>query len=81
MINRIATGWGAGTGRLVTGSLVLIIVAMLASQFVPEWTVEAVQARFSRLPLALQGGTLAICFFFIEHLGPLGVAPFIYFQF
>jgi len=81
VIGRIATGWSGGIGPLVTLPLVLIIGAMLLSQFVPEWTVEAVQARFSRLPLALQGGTLAVCFFLIEHLGPVGVAPFIYFQF
>jgi D-alanyl-lipoteichoic acid acyltransferase DltB (MBOAT superfamily) len=81
VIHQIATGWGNGVGPLVTVSLVLVIGAMVLSQFVPEWTVEAVQARFSRLPLALQGGTLAVCFFLIEHLGPIGVAPFIYFQF
>jgi alginate O-acetyltransferase complex protein AlgI len=81
VIGQIATGWSHGVGPLVTLSLVLVIAAMILSQFVPEWTVEAVQARFSRLPLALQGSSLAVCFFLIEHLGPVGVAPFIYFQF
>ncbi len=81
VIGQIATAWSHGAGPLVTMSVALVIAAMLLSQFVPEWTVEAVQARFSRLPLGLQGGTLAVCFFLIEHLGPIGVAPFIYFQF
>ena len=40
-----------------------------------------VQAPFSTFPLVAQGLTLAGCFFLIDALGPIGVAPFIYFQF
>jgi hypothetical protein len=33
------------------------------------------------MPVVAQGLTLAGCFFVINALGPVGVAPFIYFQF
>ena len=65
----------------MTGLLLFTLVAMLASQFVPEATMQRVQAAFSTFPLAAQGATLAGCFFLIDALGPTGVAPFIYFRF
>ena len=65
----------------MTPLLLLTIVAMLASQFVPEDAMRRIQARFSHFPVVAQGLTLAGCFFVINALGPIGVAPFIYFQF
>jgi D-alanyl-lipoteichoic acid acyltransferase DltB (MBOAT superfamily) len=76
----LLTNWGQPS-PLVSGLLILTLVLMLASQFVPERSVRSLQATFSRLPLAAQGVTLAGCFLLIDALGPTGVAPFIYFQF
>ena len=79
MLQRLFTAWGPAP--LVTPLLLFTIVAMLASQFVPEDAMRQIQARFSRFPVVAQGLTLAGCFFVINALGPIGVAPFIYFQF
>ena len=79
MLQRLFTAWGPAP--LVTPLLLLTIGAMLASQFVPEDTMRRVQATYSRMPVVAQGLTLAGCFFVINALGPVGVAPFIYFQF
>jgi D-alanyl-lipoteichoic acid acyltransferase DltB (MBOAT superfamily) len=70
-----------GVGSLVTPLLVVTILALLASQFVPEGVMENVQVAFSRVPILAQGVALAACFFLIDHLSPAGVQPFIYFQF
>ncbi len=67
--------------ELVTTALVIVIVAMLASQFVRPHVVEAVQARFTQLGAGLQVAALAGALTVIDVLGPDGVAPFIYFQF
>jgi alginate O-acetyltransferase complex protein AlgI len=80
MLSGLFTRWGQPS-PLVTGLLVVTIVAMLASQFVPEATMLRIQTAFSNFPLAAQGVTLAGCFFLIDALGPTGVAPFIYFRF
>lgn len=79
MLGRLLTGWGVGT--LVTPMLVTTIGLMLLAQFVPSTFVDDVQARVSYLPLAVQGVLLAGAFCVIDALGPVGVAPFIYFQF
>jgi D-alanyl-lipoteichoic acid acyltransferase DltB (MBOAT superfamily) len=79
MLQRLFTAWGPAP--LVTPLLLLTIGAMLASQFVPEDMMRRVQATYSRMPVVAQGLTLAGCFFVINALGPVGVAPFIYFQF
>jgi D-alanyl-lipoteichoic acid acyltransferase DltB (MBOAT superfamily) len=79
MLERLFTAWGPAP--LVTPLLLLTIGAMLASQFVPEGTMQRVQATYSRMPVVAQGLTLGACFFVINALGPVGVAPFIYFQF
>jgi alginate O-acetyltransferase complex protein AlgI len=80
MLGGLFTGWGEPS-PLVSGLLIFTIVAMLASQFVPERSMLRIQSAFSTFPLAAQGVTLAGCFFLIDSLGPTGVAPFIYFQF
>lgn len=83
MIGRIVTGWGfdSGAASLVTPGVLAVVVAMLASQFVPDDATNGIVRRFSRLPVVAQGVTLGVAFFAIEHFRPKGVAPFIYFQF
>jgi D-alanyl-lipoteichoic acid acyltransferase DltB (MBOAT superfamily) len=80
MLTGLFTQWGQPS-PLISTLLIVTLALMLASQFVPERSVRAIQATFSALPLAVQGVTLAGCFFLIDALGPIGVAPFIYFQF
>ena len=94
---RAETFTAAGTilGRLVTGWttpaaldpsvpywwLPITIAGALAVQFLPEGTGARLQAGFSRVPAVVQGVALAGALLVIETLGPVGVAPFIYFQF
>jgi len=70
-----------GTSNLVTPLLIVTIVAMVASQFVPPRVPERVTEQFSRLAPVLQIVALAFGVMLINALGPEGVAPFIYFQF
>jgi D-alanyl-lipoteichoic acid acyltransferase DltB (MBOAT superfamily) len=72
-----APGWGP----VVTPMLVFVIIAMIASQFVPAGVVDRAQAAFSQLGPIAQGATLGVGLLLIDALGPVGVAPFIYFQF
>ncbi len=76
---RLLTAWGVG--ELVTPLVVLVIAAMVAAQFVPVQAVERAQVAFSRMAPVAQGAILAVGFLAIDSLGPVGVAPFIYFQF
>ena len=80
MIGRIL-GWAAGPSPLVTTLLVLTIVLMLVSQFVPAPVVDGLQLEFSRLSWVWQGVALGFAIVLVDVLGPEGVAPFIYFQF
>jgi len=61
--------------------VVAIIAGMLAVQFTPRGIGEWSRSGFSRLTPVLQGVALAVAFVGIDTLGPVGVAPFIYFQF
>ncbi|MBK9180498.1 MAG: MBOAT family protein [Acidimicrobiales bacterium] len=79
LLTRLFTAWGPAP--LVTPLLVATIVAMLAAQFVPPRFVLTVQSAYSRFPWAVQGAILGGAFLLIDSLGPVGVAPFIYFQF
>ena len=67
--------------QLVTPLLLAVIGLMLAAQWVPQGSVDALTRRFSYLPLVAQAGALAVGFFLLDVLGPQGVAEFIYFQF
>jgi len=80
MLHQLVTGWGLQT-HLVNPLVLFTIAAMLACQFVPEPTMHQLQIRFSLLPVVGQGVLLAGGFMLIDALGPVGVAPFIYFQF
>jgi D-alanyl-lipoteichoic acid acyltransferase DltB (MBOAT superfamily) len=79
LLSGLVTDWGLGT--LVKPMVLFTISAMVAVQFVPERLVEAGQVAFSRAAPVAQGALLALGFLVIDALGPVGVAPFIYFQF
>jgi D-alanyl-lipoteichoic acid acyltransferase DltB (MBOAT superfamily) len=79
LLTRLFTA--GGPAPLVTPLVLFTIVAMLASQFVNSDTIDILQARFSRLAPSAQGVALASGFAVIDALGPVGVAPFIYFRF
>jgi D-alanyl-lipoteichoic acid acyltransferase DltB (MBOAT superfamily) len=70
-----------GGAALVTPLLIITIVAMLASQFVPPAMPRRVEVAFARLAPILQLSLLAVGLVVINALGPEGIAPFIYFQF
>lgn len=79
ILGRIAAG-GPGTG-LVTWVVLATVALMLVAQFTPGGVAERAQSQFSSLPVAAQGACLALVLLLIDRLGPVGVAPFIYFQF
>ena len=58
-----------------------VVGGMLAVQFAPRRLALEAKAGFSSLAPVLQGALLAVGFVCIDALGPVGVAPFIYFQF
>jgi D-alanyl-lipoteichoic acid acyltransferase DltB (MBOAT superfamily) len=72
---------GSGTDSGVTVLLIVVIVASIASQFVPESIPKRVELWFGRLAPILQIAALGVGLLMIDALGPEGVAPFIYFQF
>jgi hypothetical protein len=80
LLGRVVDGWGQPS-TLVTPLLVLVIVGILAAQFVPSLSVERLQAAFSRQATAVQVGLLAFALLGITTFGPVGVAPFIYYRF
>ena len=58
-----------------------LVFGGFAMQFLPEDSLERVERRFSKLPMAVQGAFAGISIVAIDAMGPDGVAPFIYFQF
>jgi D-alanyl-lipoteichoic acid acyltransferase DltB (MBOAT superfamily) len=70
-----------GATTLVTPLLIVTILAMLASQFVPPEVPRRAEIGFARLAPLVQIGLLAIGLVVVNALGPEGIAPFIYFQF
>jgi alginate O-acetyltransferase complex protein AlgI len=61
--------------------VVATVVGALAAQFVPSRWAAGLQAKFSRLSIWVQSGSVAAALIVIDLLGPAGVAPFIYFRF
>ncbi len=80
VIARLFTGWGASSPNL-TWTLVLLIAAGIAIQYVPRRITGALEVGFSRLGPVLQGLAVAIGLFLIGALGPQGPALFLYFKF
>jgi len=60
---------------------VLAILTGLGLQYIPIKTRARIERRLGDLYWWLQGSIMALCIAFIEYFGPIGVAPFIYFQF
>jgi D-alanyl-lipoteichoic acid acyltransferase DltB (MBOAT superfamily) len=79
VIGRLISGGGGAS--LVTPLLIVTVVAMLASQFVPERVPAEMTERFAQLAPVLQIIILGVGLVLIDALGPEGIAPFIYFQF
>ena len=72
---------GGGSAPLVTPLLIVAVIAMLASQFVPERFPAKVTEQFAQLAPVLQIVVLGAGLVVVDALGPEGIAPFIYFQF
>ncbi|MEL7155926.1 MAG: MBOAT family protein, partial [Actinomycetota bacterium] len=66
---------------LVTVTLVAVVVAAVAFQFVPPATSERLRHGFGRMNPAAQVAVAALTLTVVDAFGPEGVAPFIYFQF
>jgi len=77
LLGRLFSGGGASFGPLV----VPVVVAVVAAQFAPARWWEQLVDRFARWPAPAQALGLAGALTVIDVLGPVGVAPFIYFQF
>jgi alginate O-acetyltransferase complex protein AlgI len=80
LIVRLFDAWGQSS-PLLTGGVVLAIVAGIASQYLPQRFPQLVMARFSRLPVPAQAFVLSFGLLLAHAMGPEGVAPFIYFRF
>ena len=61
--------------------LVLVIAGSIASQYVPANVTGGLQAMFSRMKVWQQSFALSGWLLLTNVLGPVGIAPFIYFQF
>ncbi len=64
-----------------TPFLVTLVVLGFASHFLPEDSLERVEAVFRRVPVTVQGALAGAAVVVIDAFGPEGMAPFIYFQF
>ena len=78
ILGRLFTGFG---GTEVTLLLMVVVVGMIASQFVPRRVPQMAEVYFGRLAPVLQIAALGLGLMLIDALGPEGIAPFIYFQF
>ena len=75
----IVTRWGVG--ELVTPLVLVTIAAGMVGQFVPKQLGDALEYRASKLPPAVLGVGVGLFLVIVNLLGPVGVAPFIYFAF
>jgi alginate O-acetyltransferase complex protein AlgI len=73
--------FGGGDRSAVTLLVLIVVIAAVASQFVPTRIPEKAEVWFGRLAPALQIVALALGLVLVDALGPEGIAPFIYFQF
>ncbi|MEE8602339.1 MBOAT family O-acyltransferase [Euzebya tangerina] len=83
-LGRMVTGWTSAPALdpgVPVWWLVVAIVVPLIAQLTPGDIGERFMALFSRRSALFQGVALAGFLVVVETLGPVGVAPFIYFQF
>ncbi len=80
MLTGIFTRWG-DPAPLVTGGVIVWIVAGIACQYLPARLPLGLMARFSRLPVLGQAVVLGAALMLANAMGPQGVSPFIYFRF
>jgi D-alanyl-lipoteichoic acid acyltransferase DltB (MBOAT superfamily) len=79
---QLFTGSGTvGAVSRVTPLLVVTVLLMLASQFVPDRIPQRLSVLFAQTPPVFQVLCAAVGLSLIGVLGPEGIAPFIYFQF
>ncbi len=78
VLGRVVGHWGVGTPD---PWVILLVGAMLATQFVPAARVEQLRAAWTRLGFLPQAMSLSAVLLTVDVLGPTGIAPFIYFQF
>ncbi|MGH3665427.1 MAG: MBOAT family O-acyltransferase [Egibacteraceae bacterium] len=76
---RLVTAWGPAP--LVTPTILIVILLALAAQYIPRDAGARLQVVFSRVGPVMQGAAMGGALLVIDALGPVGVAPFIYFQF
>ncbi len=84
LLARLVTGWTSAPAldpSVPLWWLPLAIVLPLLAQLTPGDVGDRVMALFSRRGVVFQGLALAALLLVVETLGPVGVAPFIYFQF
>ena len=80
LLGRLVSGWGQPS-PLVTPLLVIVIVGMIAMQYVPPRLVDRGVERFRSAPAPMQAVALGVGLLAITTLGPIGVQPFIYYRF
>jgi D-alanyl-lipoteichoic acid acyltransferase DltB (MBOAT superfamily) len=80
VLARLFTAWGHSS-PLVTTSVVLAILVGILGQYIRPAAIGAALRGFQRLPVPAQATGFAVALAAINTLGPVGVAPFIYFRF
>jgi hypothetical protein len=60
---------------------IIAILVGLGMQYIPIRVRAKIERFIGRRSAWIQGILMAICIALIEYFGPIGVAPFIYFQF
>jgi alginate O-acetyltransferase complex protein AlgI len=82
VFGQLVTGaGGVAAESRVTPVLVGVVLASIASQFVPPEVPRRAFTALAAAPPIVQAAAGAAAFVLIEALGPDGVPPFIYFQF
>ena len=80
LLRRLVTDW-SGPAPLVRLPVVLAIAGALGLQYLPSGLPRALKDGFARLGTVAKGLSLGGALLTITTLGPIGVAPFIYFRF
>jgi D-alanyl-lipoteichoic acid acyltransferase DltB (MBOAT superfamily) len=80
VLEGLVDSWGQPSPA-VTFAVLAAIATGIGVQYLPGRAIGEVLARFSRLPTVAQAAIVALCLMVTSAMGPIGVAPFIYFQF